>query len=136
MELNDPSALLCNGCERKAINISNMSEKLERLKVEVKSSLSRLHVASSSRKRPSLPLDMPSDLEPAPKRSHTGTQARLHSIMSEEPAQCTSISSSPDIQVIFPHKLVSMTVLILYTLTVTVMHCCDLIGHRSRQIYW
>ena len=67
LELNDPSALLCNGCERKAINISNMSEKLERLKVEVKSSLSRLHVDSSSRKRPSLPLDMPSDLEPAPK---------------------------------------------------------------------
>ena len=123
VELNNPLAVLCNACEKKAINIKGLSDKVEKLKLEVKSSLSRLHIdlyLSSSRKRPNLPLDTPSDLEPAPKRSRTVTsQATLHSEQSSRPEESSSISSSaaqstsimdtacsgssPDIQVRFPY---------------------------------
>lgn len=67
VELNDPFAVLCNACERKAINISVFEDKAEKLKLEVKSNLSRLLVYVPSAKRPSLPLNAPS--EPASKRS-------------------------------------------------------------------
>ena len=128
VELNDPLAVLCNACEKKAINIRVLSDKVEKLKLEVKSSLSRLHIdvraAASSRKRPSLPIDTPSDPEPATKRSQTVTSQvdlTLHfseqssrpeesSSVSSSAAQSTSITdtaacsdTSPDIQVRFPY---------------------------------
>ena len=76
IELSDPSALLCQTCEKQLLNISVLGEKLETMKSEVRGKLSRLQVATSAaRKRPGLDFDT----SHSSKRCRAGSQAPSHS---------------------------------------------------------
>ena len=81
-ELSDPCALLCQGCEKKLINISVLGEKLETLKSEVNGKLSRLQVTPLAQKRPGLDIDT----------SHSSKRYRSLSTESQAPSH----SQAPD----------------------------------------